>query len=537
MATLRLLSVLVFATLVALPAAAASPGQGAFDAQGLLEVTGAAQVEADALHLAWNGSAGPSLQLEGSGIHVLRMGHSVTRSDTPVGPVVFTNNPDVSDKKDYASGTLTLSGEGGRVLLQALGASSFAGEAGSFRPVEYALLLNLQAQVNDCHDLLKDLCAAATSVYELGHAPASANLSGPVRLALRGPTLHVKDAQGQESTFTSGVSTGGAGGLTTEDTWVLVTIDQSAHGVVSGAAPQRAFVGPSIVRVASLALDRASGRLGVGASDYNAADDAVQASGALVLALAPVPAPTGGITQARADPAPVYAGGFHVDISGDVATINLRATPVFVDHPAQTVGGLALALAAVGALAYYWPLVSFHLAALVAPLYTRLRQPEILDNDVRNRIYEIIRTNPGISARAVHRESAQSWGTVVYHLRQLERHHLVVSRTLGRTRNYYENHGKYKGMEVQLACLQSDRALSLARIILAQPGVTQELLAAGSGFPQPTTSYYVRKLRKAGLVDEVREGRYVRYQPAEDLARFVALADAPADAAVTGVEA
>jgi DNA-binding transcriptional ArsR family regulator len=67
--------------------------------------------------------------------------------------------------------------------------------------------------------------------------------------------------------------------------------------------------------------------------------------------------------------------------------------------------------------------------------------------------------------------------------------------------------------------------LALARVILETPGATQEQLVEKSGFPQPTTSYYVRKLRKAGLLEEAREGRYVRYLPAADLARFVQTAD------------
>jgi predicted transcriptional regulator len=265
----------------------------------------------------------------------------------------------------------------------------------------------------------------------------------------------------------------------------------------------------------------ATGNLRVGGRSYNAQGEAIEAAGALRLTLASLTRPT----SLPDDDRVVYADGFHADVAGDVATINLHEAPVLSQAPAEAAGLAALGVAAAAAIAYYWPLLAFHAAALAAPLYTRLRQPEILDNGVRNRIYDIICANPGISARAVHRESAQSWGTVVYHLRQLERHHLVVSRTLGRTRNYYENHGKYRGMEVQLACLQAPRALALARVVLEHPGVTQEELVAASGFPQPTTSYYVRKLRKAGLVDEAREGRYVRYVPAADLARFVETAE------------
>ncbi|GEM_PF-3637282 len=506
---------------VAAPLVAAAPASGGLDAQGILHLAGPLVADAKSGDLVWNSTRAPDLALAGEGIHLERIGTTRTVQPTPVGDVVM-GNANVDDTVDVASGRITFStGEGQQVVaLQDLGALHLTGAQADVRPVAGARLasISLTQQRDGFSCDIQQKCLATLGTYQMDGAAGT--LEGALAIFVRGPAVHVVDASGSERVFGSGqTSTTTTTGAQRDDTWVLLTI-QKATGSFS-AAPHAAYLAAPSLQGTAASLDAATGALSVGGKAYRAHDEAVEAAGALRIALAPL-AP--GDFKAAGEV--VYASGFHADVAGDVTRINLHEAPVFEQPVAQAVGIAALVTAAVAsAAAYYWPLLSFHLAALGAPLYTRLRQPEILDNDVRNRIYDIIRANPGISARAVHRESEQSWGTVVYHLRQLERHNLVVSRTMGRTRNYYENHGKYKGMEAQLACLQAPRALTLARVILDNPGATQEQLVEKSGYPQPTTSYYVRKLRKAGLIDEAREGRYVRYLPAQDLARFVQTAD------------
>jgi DNA-binding transcriptional ArsR family regulator len=524
MATLRLATALILGALVALPLAAAAPASGALDVVGDLRLAGPLTAVAPAGDLVWNASAAPQLTLQATGIHVERIGTSQTVAPTPLGGVGVTSSA-IDSTADVADGAIRFAtGEGSQIVaLHADGAVSLSASAADVRPVSSARLAQVMAGVNEISGSCSDpgtRCLATQGTYELGAPDAVGTVSGPMRLLVYGPDVRVVDASGQEQVFRSGpTSTTSGATVQYDNAWVVLTISR-ATGAFPASPARSAYLAEPTLAGAQATLAAASGHLSVGGTAYQAHAEAVEAQGALRLALAPVAPGDVGIVGKV-----VYAPGFHADVAGDVTHLNLHAAPVYEQPAARAIGLAAVGAALLGAAAYYWPLLSFRLTAMAAPLYTRLRQPEILDNDVRNRIYDIIRANPGISARAVHRESAQSWGTVVYHLRQLERHHLVVSRALGRTRNYYENHGKYRGMEVQLACLQAPRALALARVILAAPGATQEQLVERSGFPQPTTSYYVRKLRKAGLVDEAREGRYVRYLPAQDLERFVQTAD------------
>ncbi len=275
-----------------------------------------------------------------------------------------------------------------------------------------------------------------------------------------------------------------------------------------------------------------AGLSGTGAGKLDAVDeriiveDAFDLAGSLQLrAVLRGGASFDAMSAVRDDAGPVPYKGFDLSISGDiVSTGETRiaiAAPVTVatSIPAALIGLAALA----GAIAYAWPLLKFHLTVLVIPLYTRLKEPELLDNEVRNVIYGIIKVNPGMSARAIHRESDHSWGTVVYHLRQLERHSLVKSRRVGRSRNFYENHGKYVGMEVELAALRSPKSAALAAAITQEPGITQEGLTERAGLPQSTVSYYVKKLKDAELIIEKRQGKYAAYYPVEDLERLLSL--------------
>jgi len=162
-------------------------------------------------------------------------------------------------------------------------------------------------------------------------------------------------------------------------------------------------------------------------------------------------------------------------------------------------------------------------------LYTRLAKPVLLDNDVRAEIYRIVCASPGIGAREVHRQSGRSWGTVVYHLRQLEKHSLIKSKRFGRLRNFYENHGKWGGQEAMLAVLKGRKTIQIARAIAANPGLHQELLVNATGLPQSTVSYRVKRLREAGLVEERREARFSSYFPTPDLERLLVVRSAMPD--------
>lgn len=528
MSAVRLVLSLVAAALLVAPSALAASANGELEAATASFPEGAAltSVGLDALSEA---AEVPTLTLDADDVAVHRFGSSTVQ----VGSLYSLERSAIDDSQTYGHASISLSqGAGDQIAaLRTSGPATAQLLEADMVGIAGALLATAEGgSTCSSTEIVAGVsyCLDVRGVYEVAGSGV-AQLAGDITILLYGPTLELQTPDGPAS-FASGVRPG-ENGVGQEDAWVVL-VAKNVQGTLEGGALKLYSAAPTVT-AARAALADAAGVVRVGAREYRASSDDMIATGALVLAPAAVP-PTS--DNGYGTTGPEYADSFTTRISGDVASINLNAAPAFLDSPAERGILAAIVGLAVAGIAYAWNHITFFAAAL----YTRLNKPDILDNDVRNRIYDIIRENPGISAREVHRRSEQSWGTVVYHLRQLERHHLVVSRSLGRTRNYYENHGKYRGMEVQLACLQSDRARVLARAIATQPGITQEQLAAASGYPQPTTSYYVRKLKQAGLVEEQREGRYAKYVPHADLPRFIAMSEhAPTTSATapSGVQA
>ncbi len=347
-------------------------------------------------------------------------------------------------------------------------------------------------------------------------------LADRAEIYVRGFRLTVTGADGSEAFETGDSRTGLAPGAPNTRHQITFVIARLEGAVIdAGASDANAHwygADPEWTVDGGIAARAAAGRIEAGRRAYDVRGEPLVVTGSFTMSL----------TRTSEGPEGPDKGGafdpeFQARLDGDIRAVSVAAVPAFTDTAATAAAAGVVGLAV---LVAFWPAVKWWTTIALLPLYTRLHEPEILDNEVRNQIYNIIRENPGISARAVHRAAGQSWGTVVYHLRQLERHHLVTSKRVGRSRNFYENHGKYRGMEVALATLNAPRALQIARAVLGEPGLTQERLTEATALPQPTVSYYVRKLKDAQLIIEAREGRYARYSPIADLARLVQIADA-----------
>ncbi|MCA1812498.1 MAG: winged helix-turn-helix transcriptional regulator [Halobacteriales archaeon] len=195
--------------------------------------------------------------------------------------------------------------------------------------------------------------------------------------------------------------------------------------------------------------------------------------------------------------------------AGGVAPLDAQAAAV-----GMALGGAA-ALVAVGiaALALYG---KTGLLGLLAPLYARLQHDEVLNNGARESIYRHIVANPGVNVSEVVKRFGLGWGATVYHLRVLERNHLVSTARHGRQVCYFQNGGAYAGQMQGISAVRNGNAALVARTILEQPGLAQRDLCARTRLAQPTVSWHLQRLEEAGLVLAQGAGRK-RYHPTEQL--------------------
>lgn len=172
----------------------------------------------------------------------------------------------------------------------------------------------------------------------------------------------------------------------------------------------------------------------------------------------------------------------------------------------------ALGLGASGAAAWF----GFRRIAtfLLAPLASRLKRSELLDNDTRRGIYEEIKEDPGVNLRAIADRLDLAWGTLLHHLRKLEDNHMITSKRYGKYRRFFLNGSTYtKEEQARLAALSTPSTARVAEYILENPGANQSEIGDAIGVTPSTILFHVRRLKDVDLVEEEREGRYVHYYP------------------------
>lgn len=166
---------------------------------------------------------------------------------------------------------------------------------------------------------------------------------------------------------------------------------------------------------------------------------------------------------------------------------------------------------ALGALAWCWPSIK-HLAGrvLVAPLFAHVGRAEVFENGVRERIFALVKSEPGISASELSAQSGVSWGTTIYHLDVLEQNRMVVSVKDGRYRRYFVNGAGASEKEV-ISALRNPVSARIAQHVKSVPGLSQKDLASQTGLSPQALHWHANRLLKAGVVTKIRDGRVVRF--------------------------
>jgi len=145
--------------------------------------------------------------------------------------------------------------------------------------------------------------------------------------------------------------------------------------------------------------------------------------------------------------------------------------------------------------------------ALMAPLFTRLKKKQVLDNFTRGRIEGYVMANPGAHMNAIRDAFELSNGVVAYHLRVLEREGFVTSMIDGLKRRFYPGD--------KLDAVDKRQELSVAQNLLISimeknPGIAQTELAKMAGTSPQVVNYHIRRLWRMDLITMDKDGRLVR---------------------------
>ncbi|HET6398583.1 MAG TPA: MarR family transcriptional regulator, partial [Candidatus Thermoplasmatota archaeon] len=150
-------------------------------------------------------------------------------------------------------------------------------------------------------------------------------------------------------------------------------------------------------------------------------------------------------------------------------------------------------------------------------LFSRIEKGEVLENEVRARVHDVIQQEPGVSLEQVRERAGVAWGTTVHHVRRLESHGLVVSVRQGNRRLLFPANTPASRNRTALAALADDTSRRVALLVYSRPGIAQKDLCEALGMRNPAASKQLAKLAHAGLVHVTPDGRRRLYHPTDAL--------------------
>ncbi|MGH9991227.1 MAG: winged helix-turn-helix transcriptional regulator [Nitrososphaera sp.] len=138
-------------------------------------------------------------------------------------------------------------------------------------------------------------------------------------------------------------------------------------------------------------------------------------------------------------------------------------------------------------------------------------------------VLQFINEHPGCHLRQVRNEVGISMGTAQYHLARLEKAGRITSNRRGLFK-YYFPIGLFQDNEKNLLeVLSQETAREILMFIIEQKTPTQTDIVGRIGVSPASISWHVSRLNEFGIITEVKEGKYKRYQLRGDPKSLISL--------------
>jgi predicted transcriptional regulator len=132
--------------------------------------------------------------------------------------------------------------------------------------------------------------------------------------------------------------------------------------------------------------------------------------------------------------------------------------------------------------------------------------------ETSERILQFIQNNPGCHLRKIREMIGISQGTVQYHTDRLEKMGRITSTRSGFYK-YYFPVGIIQNNEKEiLQILRQETARQILMFIVERQAPTQTDIVNSIGISASSVNWHMRRLIEFRLVEEIKEGKYKRYQ-------------------------
>lgn len=141
----------------------------------------------------------------------------------------------------------------------------------------------------------------------------------------------------------------------------------------------------------------------------------------------------------------------------------------------------------------------------------------------RQRIYEFIKSHPGMHLRAICRELGLAVGDLQYHLYALERQGMIKTVRRGLRKFIYPSVIFGDRAEKVLSVLSQETPREIILNVIQNPDMSQMELAERLGLSQPTIFWHMKRLKQLGLIISDKKATSVTYHVVGDARKIVAL--------------
>lgn len=176
----------------------------------------------------------------------------------------------------------------------------------------------------------------------------------------------------------------------------------------------------------------------------------------------------------------------------------------------------SISLALVGAASALGGLVQRYGSLGSVPLYTRISKSALLENEIRQQIFELIKQEPGINVSEISRRLNIAWGTATHHLQKL-RHELLVSiRLASNQKCYFPNGGSFTPHEMDvMSAVKHPTAREITQFLIRSGPRCHRDITQALGLTPALVSFHASKLVRQGVLARERQGRNTMFMSLE----------------------
>ena len=143
----------------------------------------------------------------------------------------------------------------------------------------------------------------------------------------------------------------------------------------------------------------------------------------------------------------------------------------------------------------------------------RLSLEDVLENENRNKIIDLILTEPGIHFNELLRKTEIAAGNLVWHLDILETYKVVGRKRIGNFIAYFPYYQKNPISNLDLRLSKSKLTLDILEMIEREPGLWNSVITKRFKVNHKTIQYHIGKLNDLNLIKFRSEGRKKKIFP------------------------